>query len=65
MKITEYSVISRGIPIYGNIVNATIDLGRAVNAKIKEGWQPLGGVAVTKDYAFQAIVKYEDNRANE
>lgn len=61
MKITEYSVISRDIPPYGNIVNAQIDLSHAVNAKIKEGWQPIGGIAVNKDYAFQAIVKYEEN----
>lgn len=61
MNIKEYSVISRDIPPYGNIVNAQIDLSRAVNAKIKEGWQPLGGIAINKDMAFQAIVKYEDN----
>lgn len=55
MKITEYSVISRDIPPYVNIVNAQIDLSRAVNAKIKEGWQPLGGVAVNKDFAFKLL----------
>lgn len=61
MNITCYYVISMDIPIYGTIVNAVIDLENKVNAKIKEGWQPFGGIAITKENAFQAMVKYEED----
>lgn len=40
----------------------------SVQQKIREGWQPLGGVAFSIDsldnpkYHFQAIVKYEGDK---
>lgn len=62
MKIKEYCFVFGSIPPYGTIVNAVIDLENKVNAKIKEGWQPFGGIAITKENAFQVIVKYEENK---
>ena len=61
MKVKEYYFVFGSIPNYGTIVNAVIDLENKVNAKIKEGWQPFGGIAITKENAFQAMVKYEED----
>ena len=61
MKVKEYHFVFGSIPSYGTIVNAVIDLENNVNAKIKEGWHPFGGIAITKENAFQAMVKYEED----
>ncbi len=60
MKIVEY-VFFAGEP---EADDKFIDL---INSKIKEGWQPLGGVCSSKSYVepdyevpMQAMVKYEN-----
>ncbi len=47
--VAEYDVV---------IENDTAKLKDVTQSKIKEGWQPLGGLTVQGDNFFQAIVKY-------
>ena len=55
MKIIKYEVI---------IQASVLDLNYTVAQKMKEDWQPLGGVSAfdngSKNYFLQAIVKYSE-----
>jgi len=56
MKIVEYRTI---------LGEDTLELDESVNHFITEGWQPLGGVAVSYhednkiEWLYQVLVKYE------
>lgn len=55
MKIKDYIVLHE---------SSVIDLVYEVEKKIKAGWQPLGGIAVTTSMGnyvthYQTMVKYE------
>ncbi len=55
MEIKEYDYVCEG--------ENSILLDEMVNEKIKEGWQPLGGIAVdSRGFFAQAIVKYETDK---
>ena len=49
MKVVDYSILAK--PTNGELV-------KTVSDQMKIGWQPLGGVAVSDHYLFQAMVKY-------
>ena len=69
MKIINYCIVTADYEAKGDAVELIEFL---VNEKIAEGWQPLGGVAITRctgywdgdpyDYTrySQAMVKYEE-----
>jgi uncharacterized protein DUF1737 len=62
-KIVEYQVVSGYDPLLQR--HSTETLSNVVRHLIQQGWQPLGGVAVTADphgtdkIFVQAMVKYE------
>jgi hypothetical protein len=59
----EYEVLAQKIsnPFVRNVPKAIEDLSKRVNERIREGWEPQGGVAAgavgTAPYLFQALVK--------
>lgn len=64
-RITEYQTIGGGYDgkeIYNystSYIGGKISFDLAINKLIKQGWQPLGGVAVSQGYIYQTMVKYQ------
>lgn len=65
MKITAYKIAS------GHVGGERSELEKAVNALIKEGWQPFGSVSILPptpdlvpqaDMGFQVMVRVEADR---
>ncbi len=42
-----------------------LDLIREVNKRLKEGWQPLGGIATWEEYLCQAVVREKPSHLEE
>jgi hypothetical protein len=54
--MTEYMVVM-------NARHDIVDFTDLVNARIAEGWQPLGGMAVHGSYLYQSMVRVVERRA--
>jgi hypothetical protein len=46
-----------------DVIRADSDTGlvRIVNELIKDGWEPLGGIAVDYEYVYQAMKRVKNN----
>lgn len=53
-----YKIISSDAP-FDDIKPEIKDLEKKVNAAIKDGWQPMGGIAIKGNLVFQAMLKFE------
>ena len=58
-KIIEYTVVS-GFSLK-DYEKAKADLIKKVNAKLKDGWEPLGGVVSKSGYISGGVVCRESN----
>ena len=61
-KIVEYKIVA---VVAKDVDKGSSNLPKKVNAMIKDGWQPYGGVFLIPDteggMSFQAMVRYEED----
>lgn len=58
-KIIDYDVVVRDcLSSAGDFPDLPMSI--LVKDKIKDGWEPLGGIAMNERYSYQVIVKYAD-----
>lgn len=46
--------------VYGSVVDGARQINDVVNREIQLGWRPIGGIAHSQHYLWQAMVKHEE-----